>query len=296
MPALPVPRSLYPWDGKSLDRHGLRYHYLDEGAGEPILLLHGNPTWSFYYRSLVAGLRGEYRVIVPDHIGMGLSDKPDDSRYRYRLASRVEDLAALIQALDLPRITLVMHDWGGMIGMGYASQHPEKIARIVLLNTAAFHLAAPMRLPPSLRLVRNTALGALAVRGGGAFSRLAARLCCTRRPLTRQLRDAYCAPYHDWASRIGVLRFVQDIPLRPGDPSYELVSQVESCLPLFRRTPVLICWGDKDFVFTPEVLARWRQCWPQAGVHRFADCGHYVLEDAPEEIGALVHAFLRANP
>src|SRR6185295_5655340 len=110
----------------------------------------------------------------------------------------------------------------------------------VLLNTAAFHLAAPMRLPRSLRLVRGSALGALAVRGGGAFSRMAARLCCTRRPLSRQLRDAYCAPYHDWESRIGILRFVQDIPLEPGDPSYDLVTRVESSLPLFRTTPALI--------------------------------------------------------
>jgi haloalkane dehalogenase len=288
-----VPRSLYPFDGKNLDRGGFRYHYLDEGAGEPVVMLHGNPTWSFHYRKLIGALRGDYRVIAPDHMGMGLSDRPDDRHYQYRLASRVDDLAALVDALDLGgRLTLVMHDWGGMIGMAYASRHPERIARIVLLNTAAFHLPASMRLPRALRLARDTALGALAVRGAGAFHRAAMRVCCTRRPLTRQVRDAYCAPYDGWASRIGILRFVQDIPLRPGDPSYALVSQVEASLPRFRGTPALICWGERDFVFTPEVLERWRQWWPHAEVHRFADCGHYVLEDAAEEIVELTRAFL----
>jgi pimeloyl-ACP methyl ester carboxylesterase len=293
-----IARSLYPFDGKTLDRRGLRYHYLDEGAGEPVIMLHGNPTWSFHYRGLIAALRADYRVIVPDHMGMGLSDKPDDAggRYQYRLASRVDDLAALVEALDLPgRITLVMHDWGGMIGMAYASRHPQRIARLVLFNTAAFHLPASMRLPRSLRLVRDTPLGALAVRGAGAFSRMAARLCCTRRPLTPELRAAYCAPYHDWASRIGILRFVQDIPLRPSDPSYALVSEVADSLPLFRNTPVLICWGERDFVFTPEVLELWRRHWPEAQIHRFADCGHYLLEDAGEEVQALVREFLEAG-
>jgi pimeloyl-ACP methyl ester carboxylesterase len=295
MAAAAVPRSLYPFDGKTLDRGGLRYHYLDEGAGQPIIMLHGNPTWSLYYRGLIAALRPDYRVIAPDHIGMGLSDKPDDAHYQYRLASRVDDLAALVAALDLPdKLTLVMHDWGGMIGMAYASRHPERIGRLVLLNTAAFPMPASMRLPRSLRLVRDTALGALAVRGAGAFSRVAARVCCTRRPMTRELREAYCAPYHDWASRIAILRFVQDIPLGPADPSYALVEQVARSLPLFRHTPALICWGDRDFVFTPEVLERWQREWPQAHIHRFADCGHYLLEDAGDEVQALVRGFLQA--
>ena len=292
-----VPTALYPFEGKILDRSGLRYHYVDEGRGEPVVMLHGNPTWSFYYRRLITSLRDGYRVIVPDHIGMGLSDKPDDRRYTYRLASRIDDLAALIDRLDLrQRLTLVMHDWGGMIGMAYASRHPDRIARLVLLNTAAFHLPASMHLPRSLRLVRDTMLGVLAVRGFNAFSKAAARIGCTRRPLSRELRRAYCAPYDGWANRIATLRFVQDIPLGPDDASYALVSQVEASLPLFRRTPVLICWGEQDFVFTPQVLDLWLERWPHAEVHRFSDCGHYVLEDAADEIPGIVRAFLHAHP
>jgi cis-3-alkyl-4-acyloxetan-2-one decarboxylase len=292
-----IPRELYPFQGKRLDRDGLSLHYLDEGQGEPVVMLHGNPTWSIYYRSLVTRLRPEYRTIVPDHIGMGLSDKPDDSRYAYRLESRVDDLELLLERLSVRRgITLIMHDWGGMIGMGYASRHPERIARLVLLNTAAFHLPETMRLPLSLRLVRDTRLGGLSVRGLNSFSRAAAHVGCKRQPLSRELREAYCAPYDSWSHRIATLRFVEDIPLRPTDPSYGLVTQVERSLVRFRQTPALICWGERDFVFTPRVLDSWISRWPHAEVHRFPDCGHYVLEDAAEEIGQKVQAFLRVHP
>jgi pimeloyl-ACP methyl ester carboxylesterase len=289
----PLPRELYPFEGKYFARDGLRLHYLDEGQGEMVVMVHGNPTWSFYYRSLALALRKLYRVIVPDHIGMGLSDKPDDSRYSYRLQSRIDDLEALLAFLapGAP-VTLLLHDWGGMIGMGWASRHREQVRRIVLLNTAAFHLPSRMRLPLALRVVRDTPAGSVLVRGFNAFSRAAARVCCARRPLPPAVREAYCAPYDSWANRIATLRFVQDIPLSPSDPSYALVSSIEACLPQFSDTPVMICWGDRDFVFTPAVLREWIERWPHAQVHRFSDCGHYVLEDAPGEIEALVRDFL----
>ncbi len=292
-----IPRSLYPFERHHLDRGGLRYHYLDEGRGEVVLMLHGNPTWSFYYRDLVKVLRGDHRAIVPDHIGMGLSDKPSDDRYGYRLQDRIDDVERLVESLGpIGKITLVLHDWGGMIGMGYAARHPERIGRIVLMNTAAFHLPADMQVPLALRMVRDSGLGAVGVRGFNAFARGAAAVGCKRRPLTPEARDAYLAPYDSWANRIGTLRFVEDIPLRPADPSYRLVSTIEASLPRFSSTPVLICWGELDFVFTPRVLEHWQARWPHAKVHRFPDCGHYVLEDAGPEIAALVRAFLAAHP
>jgi pimeloyl-ACP methyl ester carboxylesterase len=288
-----VTSALYPFARRFFTRNGLRLHYLDEGQGEVVVMVHGNPTWSFHYRSLVLALRDSYRAIVPDHIGMGLSDKPDDSRYSYRLQSRIDDLEALLESVaPATQVNLVLHDWGGMIGMGWAARHPALVRRIVLLNTAAFQLPAQMKLPLALRVVRDTPAGPVLVRGFNAFSRTAARVCCTRRPLSREVRDAYCAPYDSWANRIATLRFVQDIPLRPTDPSHALAGSIEAGLPEFSKTPVLICWGDRDFVFRPAVLREWVKRWPQAQVHRFADCGHYVLEDAPAEIGALVREFL----
>lgn len=283
--------------GRDLDRDGLRLHYIDEGEGEPVVMLHGNPTWSFYYRNLIETLSGQYRTIALDHIGCGLSEKPDDSRYAYSLKNRVDDLEALLDHLEVDRgITLVVHDWGGMIGMAYAVRHPERIARLVVLNTGAFPLPSSKPFPWPLRVCRNTALGAWLVRGGNAFARIAARVGCKRRPMPKDLRDAYTAPYDSWANRIATLRFVQDIPLRAGDRGYDLVLATADRLEQLADVPMLIAWGLKDFVFDRHFLDEWTRRFPKAEVHRFEDCGHYILEDARDEIIPLIQKFLAAHP
>ena len=244
--------------GRDFDRDGLKIHYVDEGAGEPIVMLHGNPTWSFYYRHMIESLGQAYRVIVPDHIGCGLSDKPDDSHYTYTLASRVDDLEHLLDHLGLDRdLTLIMHDWGGMIGMTYAARHPERIARLVVSNTAAFHKPASKpcrRLSPFAAIVR---WGAIMVRGLNAFCLGTAWIGCKRIKMTRELTAAYVAPYDSWKHRIAILRFVQDIPLDPADRAYELVSSVQDRLPMLRSVPMIILWGMKDFVFDRHFLDVW---------------------------------------
>ena len=283
--------------GRDFDRDGLRLHYLDEGEGEPVVMVHGNPTWSFYYRNLVESLSGQYRTIAVDHIGCGLSDKPDDSRYAYALQSRVDDLESLLDHLEVDRgITLVLHDWGGMIGMAYAARHPERISRLVILNTGAFPLPASKPFPWPLWICRNTALGAWLVRGGNAFAAIAARVGCQRKPMAKDLRDAYIAPYDSWANRIATLRFVQDIPLRPGDRGYEIVLGTAARLGAFADVPMLIAWGLKDFVFDRHFLDEWTRRFPKAEVHRFEDCGHYILEDAGDEIIPMIQRFLAAHP
>lgn len=284
----PIPSHLYPFDGKYHEVGGLRMHYIDEGGGDPVVCVHGNPTWSFYYRRLVVDLRSNHRVIVPDHIGCGMSDKPGDDRYVYTLASRIADLETLLDHLAVREVTLVVHDWGGAIGLGWAIRHPERVSRLVILNTAAFHLPATKRLPWQLWLVRNTPLGAVLVRGLNAFARGATRVACTKRRLEREVRDAYCAPYDSWANRIATLRFVQDIPLSAQDPAYDVISRIRDGLTVFHDRPVMICWGGKDFVFDHHFLAEWRRILPGAVVHEFPDCGHYVLEDASDEITGLV--------
>jgi haloalkane dehalogenase len=284
---------LYPFQSHWFDRCGLRYHYLDEGAGEPVLCVHGNPTWSFHFRRVVLALRSTHRVIVPDHIGCGLSDKPGDDRYEYTLASRVEDLEALIAALDLTDITLIVHDWGGMIGIAAALRNPPRFARIIVLNTAAFLPPAGKRLPRRLAIVRNNRrLAAILVRGFNAFARGAARMA-TRRGLPADVRAAYLAPYDSWANRIATLRFVQDIPQRPGDRSFALSQWVDDHLHRLRGMPMLICWGQRDFVFDSAYLAEWRRRFPAAEVHTFRDAGHYLLEDEPDAVTARIRDFLR---
>ncbi|MBI2191690.1 MAG: alpha/beta fold hydrolase [Planctomycetes bacterium] len=296
MPALhEALKGLYPFESRYLDLDGLRLHYLDEGGGEPVVMIHGNPTWSFYYRNLALGLRDSYRIIAPDHIGCGLSNKPGASLYDYSLARRIEDLERLIEHLGLTRpLSLVLHDWGGMIGMGYAVRHPDRIKAIVVLNTAAFHLPKSKAFPWSLRVCRDTWIGSYLVRRFNVFSRIAARVCCKAHPLSRRARQAYLLPYDSWDNRIAILRFVQDIPLRPGDRSYDRVSEIERGLDRLRDRPVLICWGEKDFVFDEHFLEEWIRRFPGAAVHRFADAGHYVLEDAGDEILLQVRKFLKS--
>jgi haloalkane dehalogenase len=287
----------YPFESHFLNLDGLRYHYLDEGSGEPLVLVHGNPSWSFYYRDLVMELSSDYRLIVPDHIGCGLSDKPADSNYDYHLERRVEDLDALITHLDLQqKITLVVHDWGGMIGMAWAVRNPERIARLVILNTAAFRLPASKRFPLALNLCRNTQIGAFLVQGFNAFARGAAWVGCKRKRMSKPLRQLYCSPYDSWQNRVATLRFIQDIPLKEGDRGYELISEVEAGLEQFRQLPMLICWGEQDFVFDLHFLQGWRDRFPDASVHSFADCGHYILEDAKEDVLPLIRLFLHQHP
>jgi haloalkane dehalogenase len=269
---------------------GRRYHYLDEGAGPILLMVHGNPTWSFYWRNLILALRGRYRIIVPDHIGCGLSDKPSPTEYSYRLAQRVSDLGRLIDWLGLERITLVAHDWGGAIGMGAAVAAPERFARLVLLNTAAFRSKA---CPWRIRVCRTPLLGRLAVQGLNLFARAALRMAvCKRERMTPAVRAGLLAPYDTWEHRVGVVRFVEDIPLSARHPSYATLNDIEIGLPRFRRHPICLIWGMRDWCFTPKFLERFLAFYPEAEVHRLADAGHYVVEDAHEQIVPILEEFL----
>jgi haloalkane dehalogenase len=282
----------YPFASHFFERNGLRLHYLDEGRGDPVVMLHGNPTWSYYYRHLIVALRDRFRCIVPDHIGCGYSDTPQPPRYDYSLKSRVDDLTALLDHLGVQEdVTLVLHDWGGMIGMAWAARHVEAIKRLVILNTAAFHMPESKRLPFRLWLARNTRLGAWLIRSLNLFCRHAARIGVKRRPMTAEVRDWYLKQYDSWENRVAILRFVQTIPLKPADPGYDIVSEAQASLPKFANTPTLICWGMKDFVFDRHFLDEWERRMPHAEVHRFDDCGHYVLEDATSEIVELIRRF-----
>lgn len=283
---------LYPFESHyhSLGQH--QYHYIDEGQGAPVVMVHGNPSWSFYFRELIKRLSPKYRCIVPDHIGMGYSDKPGEDQYSYTLPQRVNDLENFLVSNNIQKdITLVLHDWGGIIGMGYAIRHPESIRRIILLNTAAFHIPEEKKLPVFIRLTR-TALGAFFVRAFNAFCVGATYIGVTRTKMPREIREAYCAPYNSWDNRIAILKFVQDIPLNKRDYNYDFVTDIQNNLHLFQKTPVLIAWGLKDRVFDATFLKKWMEYLPQAEVHRFEDCGHYVLEDAQQEIGLLIENFL----
>lgn len=290
-------RDLYPFASRFVDVNGFRMHYVDEGAGEAVVMLHGNPTWSFFFRELIKGLSGSHRAIAPDHIGCGLSEKPGTGDYGFRLADRVADFGAFIDKIGVSgRITLVLHDWGGAIGAAWAVRHPGRVARLVILNTAAFVKPRGKPLPAAIRFARNAFFVAVpAILGWNLFARGAARTASAK-GLDPRVRAGLLAPYNSRHNRLATLKFVQDIPLAPQDPSYALVRQTGEGLETLAGKPVLVCWGGRDFVFDDDYLAEWRRRFPQAEVHRFAAAGHYVLEDAAAEILALTADFLKRHP
>jgi haloalkane dehalogenase len=290
---------LYPFESHFLDIDGFRYHYLDEQRPrnavnrEVLLMVHGNPTWSFYWRNLVAIFRDRYRVIAVDHIGCGLSDMPDESRYPFTLERRIEDICQLIEFLNLQNITLIAHDWGGAIGMGAAVRLPDRFDRFVLMNTAAFRgIQCPLR----IRMCRIPGLGRLLVQGFNLFAKGATRMAIAKRKgLPKEVREGLTAPYDSWAHRTALYRFVMDIPLSPRHPTYKTLTNIEEALPKFRNKPVCLIWGMLDWCFTPDYLKRFLQFYPEADVHRLNDAHHYLVEDAPEEVINALNEFLKRH-
>ena len=289
----------YPFTPKQFQpRPGLSMSYLDEGPrdGEVVVMLHGNPSWSYYWRTLVSGLSDKYRCIVPDHIGMGFSDKPDDADYDYTLQSRVDDVEALLKHLGITGpVTLAVHDWGGMIGFGWALSHAAQVKRLVVTNTAAFPLPQAKRFPARLAMGRDSRLGGWLIRRFNLFARGAAWFG-TRRSLPKDVRAAYAGVYDGWERAISTLRFMQDIPLGTQDKAWPLLEEAGRRLPEFADRPAFLGWGLKDFVFDKHFLAGFRAALPNAEVHAYDDAGHYVLEDKHETLVPLIRDFLQRNP
>jgi len=281
-------RAVYPWEAQRLPVDGGELSYIDEGPRDaPVMLcVHGNPTWSFYWRALVSHYAERFRVIVPDHIGCGLSDKPQD--WPYQLAGHIANLGKLVDHLGLSDITLVVHDWGGAIGVGLATERPEAFQRFVITNTAAY---LSQDIPLSIASCRIPVFGKLVVRGLNGFAR-AATFRAVKRPLSPTAKRGLLFPYDSWKTRIATLKFVEDIPLVPSHPSYATLEKIDGGLSALADKPMLICWGDDDFCFTPTFRAEWERRFPDATVHAWTDVGHYVMEDAPDRLIAEMDAWL----
>lgn len=274
----------YPFSSHFFETDKNKIHYVDEGQGENFLMLHGNPTWSFFYRNLIKHFSKNHRVVVPDHMGCGLSDKPQD--YNYTLENHIQNVEALVKKLNLKDITLVVHDWGGAIGMGFATRHPELIKKVVVMNTAAFR---SIEIPFRINILKNP-LGQWCIRQFNAFA-WPATFMTVETPLSKTVKKGFLLPYSNYQTRIATAKFVDDIPMTETHPTYKTLKTIEDNLHLV-KAPFLILWGEKDFCFTMSFQKKWLTFFPHAKAITYHDAGHYLIEDKKEEVAREIERFI----
>ncbi|VFA97786.1 alpha/beta fold hydrolase [Nocardia cyriacigeorgica] len=292
---------LWPYEPRWFDGSDGRMHYIDEGprTGRPVILLHGNPTWGFLYRNFIPPLvAAGYRVIVPDNLGFGRSDKPGRASL-YRVAEHIRRMDELLESLDLHDATVVPQDWGGPIGLAWAVAHPERVSGLFILNTAAHNPREKWRIPLPLKMFRARGLGEILVKGFNLFHHAFLFRAGLARPerMTPELKAAYLAPHPRWSTRAGVLEFPREIPTGPTGSWEQLGRGLETGLAReFRTRPVTIVWAMKDISFREDTLTNmWLDTFPDADVVRLPDAGHYLQEDAYEEIVPELLGFLAAQ-
>jgi len=275
--------------------NGFAMHFVDEGTGEPIVLVHGDPTWGYLWRRFIPPLARRRRCIVPDHMGMGKSGVPEGP-YPYRLHHHVANLESFLLHLDLHGMTLVLHDWGGPVGLGVATRHPERIKRLVLMNTWAFAPWPCGPFPRLLELIRSDRGERFVLEKDGYVE--PALLGTTHHPehLTPTVLGGYRAPFPTPASRRALLCWSRDIPVREADPSYGEMKRIEEGLARLAEKPTLLVWGMRDPVLSEDVLRRWQRIYSQAVTLEIEDASHFLQEDAPERILSGIERFLDAHP
>jgi haloalkane dehalogenase len=288
----------WPFEPRWFDSPEGRMHYVDEGPreGAPVVMFHGNPTWGYLWRHFIPPLvEAGYRAIVPDYLGFGRSEKPDDPEL-YRIPRHAARVEALLESLDLEGATVVPHDWGGPIGLSWAARYPERVRRLAILNTFAHRPPGKVDLPFVIKLFQAPGVGELMVKGLHAFVRgflFKAGVVHTER-LTAEVRAAYLAPHPGWSSRTPLLTFPREIPSGPEGPVSEFLGEVHDGLGVFKDRPVFIAWALKDIAFTPQMLdLLWLADFPDARVLRLPNAGHYLQEDAHERIVPALLEFLR---
>jgi haloalkane dehalogenase len=275
----------YPFAPNYLEQDGMRMHYVDEGEGDPVLLLHGEPTWSYLYRKVIPELTGASRVVAPDYFGFGRSDKPVDREW-YSYDSHYASVERFVEQLDLTNVTLVVHDWGGPLGLRLAVTRPERIARLVVLNTGIFSGR-----PPNDEWLRFRAF----VRRVGTELRPGqlVQVTCVN-DLPADVVAAYDAPHPTPESMTGTLMFPELVPTDLEHPSAAKMIEVREALKSWDH-PTLVFFGDSDPIFPPQVAERFAARMPNAtAAPPVAGAGHFVQEDAGEEVGRRIADWLSA--
>lgn len=277
---------LLPFQSRFVSVAGYRMHYIDEGSGPVVLLLHGNPTWSFLYRNVIRELRDSFRLIAPDFLGLGLSDRTPG--VRFKAADRINQLEEFVSALGLTKFSIVMHDWGGPLGTGFMLRRLESIERIVYLNTT---LTETESLPPIIKLAAMPVVGKALTRHTATFVRLTTSMGAYTR-LTPDVKDGYMAPYTTRQRRDAIWDFVDDIPFDSNHPTYSQMVEIAAGLPKVAQKPVKIIWGLRDPCFHREMLSKVAAHFPNAEILEIGDASHLVLDDAPQIAIPAIKEFL----
>lgn len=273
---------------------GLALHYIDEGRGQPLIMVHGNPTWSFFWRHLIKEFSPNYRCLALDHMGMGFSSRPDKKQYAFSLADRVADLSALVEHWRLDRPAhLIVHDWGGPIGLSWAAAHPEMVASVTVMNSGA-RIPKDYRLPWKLALFKRfTPMGSYLAHRCNLFA-WGTAIFGVKKQLSPPALEGFLAPYRQAEHRLAIARFVEDIPLDPAHPSFTLLADTNRALDkLLTGRPFSLIWGLGDFVFNRAVLLDWLGRFPHAPFLALPEAGHYLMEDEEQKIIAFLRKFLK---
>lgn len=264
---------------------GNQLHYVDEGQGEVIIMLHGNPTWSFFYRNLIKSFSKNYRVIVPDHMGCGLSSRPED--YTYTLDQHIKNAESLIAHLGIEKFSLIVHDWGGAIGMGLATNNPTRVQKIIAMNTACF---TSDEIPARINILRNK-IGEMFIRTFNGFAGPAVFMA-VKKPMNDIVKKGFLFPYNNYQNRIATAKFVLDIPMTKDHGTYPRLFAIENKLKEI-KAPVLLLWGAKDFCFTLNFMKRWQEFFPTAKSKVYPEAGHYLIEDECDDVLKEMTSFLK---
>ncbi len=276
----------FPFAPHYVELDGLRMHYLDEGQGEPLLLLHGEPTWSFLYRRMIPALRTRFRCVAPDYIGFGRSDKWTDVG-AYSVRAHFAMLERFVAALDLRRITVVVQDWGGPLGLHYAVRHPDRMARLVILNTGLM-FGDPGPLSPVLQSWREYVLRTPDLPIGLLLKRAIGK----RYELPDDVVVAYDAPFPTPESKAGARAFPALIPTSPDAPGAAEMRETKAALAKWDK-PALICFSDSDPVFPPQVGEALARLIPGARFALMPGAGHFLQEEKGPEIAEEILRFVR---
>jgi len=283
----------FPFKPNFKEINGFQMHYVDEGSGEPIVCLHGMPTWSYLYRNFIKLLSKNYRVIAPDQMGFGKSDVPQDKPYL--LKQHIDNLTKLLLSFDLKDITFIGQDWGGPVEFGFAVDHPERVKRFVIMNTAIGVMKEGTK-PWYYDWEKKGIYEKFFSNMKENIPKLFQMSVYNKEKITPTILKAYTTPFPNKESCIGAVAWPRDIPIGNSHPSTEAMLHIRQNLDILADIPKILIWGLRDIVFSKRMIEWWNKIYPGIETYEIENASHFLQEDAPDEITSLIEKFLKNNP